>query len=82
MTRNAKIVCTHGPASVDRDTVTALAKARMSVTRLNADLGDMPDGAILAVPADFEGEFTGDTSTIDGERGVLYAGPVEDVDRQ
>ena len=90
----------------------------------DGDLGDVPDGAILAVPASFDGEFTGDVSkvsgivdehegltsyaaivareldvplvgaaslpavedgtevTIDGERGVVYAGPVEDTDRQ
>jgi pyruvate kinase len=39
VTRNAKIVCTLGPASADRDTVTALATAGMSVARLNASHG-------------------------------------------
>ena len=39
MTRNAKVVCTLGPASADRDTVTGLANAGMSVARLNASHG-------------------------------------------
>ncbi|WP_302080782.1 pyruvate kinase [Salinibaculum rarum] len=85
---------------------------------------EIPAGAILAVPASFDGKFSGDTSklsgivdehdgvtsyaaiiarelgismvgsvalpdvadgtevTIDGERGVVYAGPVEDADRR
>ena len=89
----------------------------------DGDLTAVPDGAILAIPAEFDGEFTGDVSTvrgivdehqgmtsyaaivareldiplvgsaslpdvtdgtevtIDGERGVVYAGPVEDADR-
>ncbi len=37
--RNAKIVCTLGPASDDRDTIRALADAGMSVARLNASHG-------------------------------------------
>ncbi|MFO8114544.1 MAG: pyruvate kinase [Halorubrum sp.] len=37
--RNAKIVCTIGPASDDRDTIRALADAGMSVVRLNASHG-------------------------------------------
>jgi pyruvate kinase len=37
--RNAKIVCTLGPASDDEDTVEALAEAGMSVARLNASHG-------------------------------------------
>jgi pyruvate kinase len=37
--RNAKIVCTLGPASDDRDTIGALADAGMSVARLNASHG-------------------------------------------
>ncbi|MEF8786814.1 MAG: pyruvate kinase [Haloarculaceae archaeon] len=87
-------------------------------------LDEIPEGAILAVPAEFDGEFTGEVSklsgivdehegvtsyaaivarelgipmvgsasipdvadgtevTIDGERGVVYAGPLEDADRQ
>jgi pyruvate kinase len=90
----------------------------------DGDITGLPEGAILAVPDEFEGEFTGDLSaiggivdehagltsyaaivareidvplvgaatlpdiadgtevTIDGERGVVYAGPVEDADRQ
>jgi len=40
MTRpSAKIVCTIGPASDDRDTIAALAAAGMSVARLNASHG-------------------------------------------
>ncbi|ELY51098.1 pyruvate kinase, partial [Natronococcus jeotgali] len=34
--RNAKIVCTLGPASDDRESIAALADAGMSVARLNA----------------------------------------------
>jgi len=37
--RNAKIVCTIGPASDDRDTIRGLAEAGMSVVRLNASHG-------------------------------------------
>jgi len=37
--RNAKIVCTLGPASDDRATIEALADAGMSVARLNASHG-------------------------------------------
>ncbi|MUW14259.1 pyruvate kinase [Halorubrum sp. CBA1125] len=37
--RNAKIVCTIGPASDDRDTIRELAEAGMSVVRLNASHG-------------------------------------------
>ena len=37
--RNAKIVCTIGPASDDRDTIRGLADAGMSVVRLNASHG-------------------------------------------
>ena len=37
--RNAKIVCTLGPASDDRETVRALTDAGMSVARLNASHG-------------------------------------------
>ncbi|WP_336133556.1 pyruvate kinase [Natronomonas amylolytica] len=37
--RNAKIVCTLGPASADRDTVRKLADAGMAVARLNASHG-------------------------------------------
>ena len=39
MTRCAKIVCTLGPASADRETISALATAGMSVARLNASHG-------------------------------------------
>ncbi len=37
--RNAKIVCTLGPASSDQETIRALADAGMSVARLNASHG-------------------------------------------
>ncbi|WP_423751181.1 pyruvate kinase [Salinirarus marinus] len=37
--RNAKIVCTLGPASDDRETIRSLAEAGMSVARLNASHG-------------------------------------------
>ncbi|MFT4947737.1 MAG: pyruvate kinase, partial [Natronomonas sp.] len=39
MNRNAKIVCTLGPASADRNSITGLANAGMSVARLNASHG-------------------------------------------
>ncbi|OAQ51842.1 hypothetical protein HTG_15780 [Natrinema mahii] len=45
--RNAKIVCTLGPASNDRDTIRALAEAGMSVARLNASHGSREDRAAL-----------------------------------
>ncbi|AUV81153.1 pyruvate kinase [Salinigranum rubrum] len=39
--RNAKIVCTLGPASDDKETIGALAGAGMSVARLNASHGSV-----------------------------------------
>ncbi len=45
--RNAKIVCTLGPASSDRETIRRLADAGMSVARLNASHGDTDDRASL-----------------------------------
>jgi pyruvate kinase len=41
--RNAKIVCTLGPASDDRETIRALADAGMTVARINASHGDRDD---------------------------------------
>ncbi|ELZ25987.1 pyruvate kinase [Natrinema limicola] len=45
--RNAKIVCTLGPASNDRETIRDLAAAGMSVARLNASHGTREDRAAL-----------------------------------
>ncbi|EMA41780.1 pyruvate kinase [Halobiforma nitratireducens] len=45
--RNAKIVCTLGPASSDRRTIRGLADAGMSVARLNASHGSREDRAEL-----------------------------------
>ncbi|SEW21754.1 pyruvate kinase [Natrinema salifodinae] len=45
--RNAKIVCTLGPASSDRGTIRDLAAAGMSVARLNASHGSREDRAEL-----------------------------------
>ncbi|ADB59739.1 pyruvate kinase [Haloterrigena turkmenica DSM 5511] len=45
--RNAKIVCTLGPASSDRGTIRELAEAGMSVARLNASHGSREDRAEL-----------------------------------
>lgn len=45
--RNAKIVCTLGPASSDRETIGELADAGMSVARLNASHGTRADRADL-----------------------------------
>ncbi|AFZ71901.1 pyruvate kinase [Natronobacterium gregoryi] len=45
--RNAKIVCTLGPASNDRRTIRDLADAGMSVARLNASHGSREDRADL-----------------------------------
>ncbi|MEY7848610.1 pyruvate kinase [Natrarchaeobius sp. A-rgal3] len=45
--RNAKIVCTLGPASNDRRTIRELADAGMSVARLNASHGGPEDRAEL-----------------------------------
>lgn len=44
---NAKIVCTLGPASDDRETIRALADAGMSVARVNASHGTRDDRAEL-----------------------------------
>jgi len=41
--RNAKVVCTLGPASDDEATIEALADAGMAVARLNASHGDRAD---------------------------------------
>ncbi|MFB6227830.1 MAG: pyruvate kinase [Halobacteriales archaeon] len=41
--RNAKIVCTLGPASYDRETILGLAEAGMTVTRINASHGERDD---------------------------------------
>ena len=46
--RNAKIVCTLGPASSDPGTIRELADAGMSVARLNASHGSTADRADLA----------------------------------
>ncbi|WP_436901842.1 pyruvate kinase [Halovenus halobia] len=43
MSRRAKIVCTLGPASADRETVAALTEAGMSVARFNASHGSPAD---------------------------------------
>ncbi|MFP8954492.1 pyruvate kinase [Natrialbaceae archaeon A-arb3/5] len=45
--RNAKIVCTLGPSSGDRQTIEELAAAGMSVARLNASHGSRDDRAAL-----------------------------------
>ena len=45
--RNAKIVCTLGPATDDAETVRALVDAGMSVARLNASHGTTEDRAAL-----------------------------------
>ncbi len=45
--RNAKIVCTLGPATESRDAVRGLADAGMSVARINASHGDPEDRAEL-----------------------------------
>jgi len=45
--RNAKIVCTLGPASSDRSTIRNLAEAGMTVARINASHGTPEDRAEL-----------------------------------
>ena len=45
--RNAKIVCTLGPASAERDVIADLAKAGMSVARLNASHGTVDERAAI-----------------------------------
>ncbi|MFB6305157.1 MAG: pyruvate kinase [Haloferacaceae archaeon] len=45
--RNAKIVCTLGPASDDRGTIRRLVQAGMSVARLNASHGTREDRAAV-----------------------------------
>ncbi len=45
--RNAKIVCTLGPASSDERTIRSLADAGMAVARLNASHGTLEDRADL-----------------------------------
>lgn len=47
MIRRAKIVCTLGPASANRDTIEALAGAGMSVARLNASHGSRSERRAL-----------------------------------
>ena len=41
--RNAKIVCTLGPASQDQETIRGLAEAGMTVARINASHGERED---------------------------------------
>lgn len=41
--RNAKIICTLGPATDDRDTIRELADAGMTIARLNASHGTVED---------------------------------------
>lgn len=45
--RNAKIVCTLGPATEDRDAIRALADAGMTVARINSSHGTREDRAAL-----------------------------------
>ncbi|MFW5900574.1 MAG: pyruvate kinase, partial [Halodesulfurarchaeum sp.] len=45
--RNAKIVCTLGPATEDRDSIRALADAGMTVARINSSHGTRDDRAAL-----------------------------------
>ncbi|MFB6109647.1 MAG: pyruvate kinase [Halodesulfurarchaeum sp.] len=45
--RNAKIVCTLGPATADRDTIRSLADAGMTVARINSSHGTREDRAEL-----------------------------------
>jgi pyruvate kinase len=45
--RNAKIVCTLGPASQDRETIRGLADAGMTVARINASHGERDDRRAL-----------------------------------
>lgn len=45
--RNAKIVCTLGPASADEETIAAMADAGMAVARLNASHGTTDERAAL-----------------------------------
>ncbi|MFP4529873.1 MAG: pyruvate kinase [Halodesulfurarchaeum sp.] len=45
--RNAKIVCTLGPATEDRDAIRALADAGMTVARINSSHGSRADRAAL-----------------------------------
>ncbi len=45
--RNAKIVCTLGPASSERDVIADLAKVGMSVARLNASHGTIEERAAI-----------------------------------
>jgi pyruvate kinase len=49
--RNAKIVCTLGPATADVDSVRALADAGMTVARINASHGSLSDRAELVETA-------------------------------
>jgi pyruvate kinase len=60
--RNAKIVCTLGPASDDRATIRTLADAGMSVARLNASHGTTADRAdvverVRSVDASIDGSL-------------------------
>ena len=87
--RNAKIVCTLGPSSDDRETVEALAEAGMSVARLNASHGSTEDRAALvetvravddavdapiAVMLDLQGPEIRTGAVDDGEAITLSAG--------
>ncbi len=58
MIRRAKIVCTLGPASADRETILALANAGMSVARMNASHGTLSErGALIETIRDIDAEI-------------------------
>ncbi|WP_254522343.1 pyruvate kinase [Natrinema caseinilyticum] len=89
--RNAKIVCTLGPASNDRETIRDLAAAGMSVARLNASHGSRDERAALidriravdeertesvAVMLDMQGPEIRTAPLPDGETVTLETGSV------
>ncbi len=49
--RNAKIVCTRGPATDDESSIRSLVDAGMSVARINASHGNLDDRRDLIATA-------------------------------
>jgi pyruvate kinase len=77
--RNAKIVCTLGPASDDRRTIRELAEAGMSVARLNASHGTVEDRAemIDIVREVDEGSETPVAVMLDTQGPEIRTAPIE-----
>src|SRR6056297_1606797 len=71
--RNAKIVCTLGPATDDEASVRALADAGMTVARINASHGSLEDRAALVDTAREVDEDTDEPVRVETGSEVAFA---------